>query len=369
MPPKHRRNRPSAKTKVRKVDQDLLSSQFSQSQISTQSQKFPTVQRTPQRRNKAPKSLVKQHQTILSPKKKDDEIEDELEEYESDESDNDVHDENVDSEESIIEIESSSDEEPSIKKQKKSDDENTVNNTIKPLTTYKTPLNTRNWVPLTEGSHAELSTLLHLLIPPSLDDMDSSYTKLLKNDIIRPLSNKFSTIYLPPIHKYSSKRVTRSSGDFNINLLYQEQKRLLSSYDINTKQLDTLTLQLLKEKEMVATERKYRNQLREKVNRWKQNKQKRIERLKNNLGDSFNDLKNSLDSKNSGVDGADDLDMVEDSEIESENEINNTDDSKDDHVVELLTKLNGQIDDISSFTQGKRKFDVSIKQLLNQLQK
>lgn len=369
MPPKNRRNRPSAKTKVRKVDKDLLSSQFSQSQINSQSQKFPNVQRTPQRRNKAPKSLVKQHQTILSPKKKDDEIDEDVEEYESNESDNDSYDEHIESEESIIEIDSSSDDEPFRKDQKRNENEDTVNKTVKPLTTYRTPLNTRNWVPLTEGSHSELSTLLHLLIPPSLDNMDPSYSKSLKNDVIRPLSDKFSTIYLPPIHKYSSKRITRSSGDFNINLLYQEQKRLLSSYDINSKQLDTLTLQLLKEKEMLATERKYRNQLKEKVNRWKQNKQKRIDRLKGNLGDSFKNIKDSLDSKNSGMDGADDLDMIEDSATDSENESNETEDAEDEHVVELLTKLNSQIDVLMSSTEGKRKFDLSLKQLLNQLQK
>ncbi len=66
-------------------------------------------------------------------------------------------------------------------------------------------------------------------MPPSLSEIDSVYQEMLEKNVIRPISDKFSTIYLPPIHKYTPKKLQREpgSGDFNLNTLHQDQKRLL----------------------------------------------------------------------------------------------------------------------------------------------
>lgn len=384
MGPKHGiKKRPSAKTRVRKIDKDLLNSQFSQSQTLSQSQttlkKTKNGQQTPRRRTKATNSLVKLHQTIFSPKKRLDESGDESGEYSSDlENENNGNKSKQEKEEepnNDLGLDSSSDE---IEKQNiatstsPQPDQKDSGNALK---TYTVPLNTKKWQPLPQQVHSELSTLLQLLSPPSLDGMSDVYRRKLEDDVILPLSDKFSTIYLPPVHKYLPKKIHRQkgSGDFNLNMLHQDQKRLAPSYDINSKQLDILVLQFLKEKEMAVAERKYLRQLKEKINRWKQHKEKRLERLRSALGDSLKEISQSIDLRNSGVDGADDLDMIDESSNDLDDEIMEEGTSADDHIDEeervtvLLSKLRDQMEEAETAEDARNKFEMSLKQLLNQL--
>ncbi|GAV29106.1 hypothetical protein PMKS-002586 [Pichia membranifaciens] len=376
------KKRPSAKTRVRKIDKDILASQFSQSRaLSGSQQSQPSLQsgqQTPRRRRKATNSLVKPHQTIFSPKKRIGETD-----YSNDSpsnselNDSDEDEDHGKKKEDYSEMNTSSSAEDIGKKVEtgSGDPQPEQKNGLKPLTTYTIPLNTNKWQPLPQQVHSELSTLLQLLVPPSLSEMDAVYQVMLEKNVIRPISDKFSTIYLPPIHKYTPKKLQREpgSGDFNLNTLHQDQKRLLSGYDINSKQLDTLVLQLLKEKEMVTTERRYLRQLKEKVNRWKQNKEKRLQRLKSTLGDSFQEISRSIDTRNSGVDGADDLDMIDDSNGESDDEIledeaqSNKSSAGDERVTRLLTKLNEQMKEAEESVDCEDKFQLSLKQLSNQL--
>lgn len=373
------KKRPSAKTRVHKINKDILASQFSQSQTLSQSEtNLKSGQQTPKRRKKATNSLVKPHQSIFSPKKQTGEAEDD--DLHSKRDDDDENKDDGKKEEEASELNTSSSAEDVEKKTETNSESPRPDqkNGWKPLTTYTIPLNTKKWQPLPHQVHSELSTLLQLLVPPSLSEIDSVYQEMLEKNVIRPISDKFSTIYLPPIHKYASKKMQREpgSGDFNLNMLHQDQKRLISGYDINSKQLDTLVLQLLKEKEMVTVERKYLRQLKDKVNRWKQKKEKRLQRLKSTLGDSFQEVSKSVDARNSGVDGADDLDMISDAAGgESDEEIledeaqRNKSSSGDERVTRLLSELNEQMKLAEKSVDSKEKFHLSLKQLLNQLNK
>lgn len=389
------KKRPSAKTRVRKINKDVLSSQFSQSQIQSQALSQSqtnleprTIARTPVRKNKAPNSLVMPHQTIFSPQKKDgDLIDDDAQDHEekselSDDTDTDLDKQILD--DNIIEIESSADEKNTGEKDA-SEDSNHVN-------TYYLPLSTRKWQSLPQQAHSELSTLLHLLSPPSLESAGSIYLKAFEDSLLKPLTDRFANVLLPPVHKNANnvlqqqRQRQRSSTDFNLKTLHQEQTRLNTSYDVNSKQLDTLFLQLLREKEAIATERRFLHQLKGKINRWKKGKEKRLERLKSQLGNDFDDINHILDSRNSGVNSVDDLDMIDDDidkvsytydteniveKIDGVDEINGDNDDEDDEgnerVVSTLVKFKDFLDNVENSTESTSKFETSLRQLLNQL--
>lgn len=357
--------RPSANNKIRKLDKDLLSSQFSQSQ-QIQKQKKHGLQ-TPLKSNKAPNSLVKPDHTIFSPKKQyeDDDVSED--EYISDNSDIDGDDKD------IIEISSSDDEENPIASQtgNPSDESKpSARYTSNRLTSYTVPLNAKTWQPLPSSVASELATLLSLLLPPSLEKESEKYKSVIDREIVAPLSKKFQTVYLPRLHQNASQRIFHNyAGEFNLNTIHQEQIRLVSGYDINSKQLDLLSLQLLKEKEMLDLERKYLRQLKEKVNTWKQNRQKRIDRLKSSLGPEFRSIDESLNAKNSGVDGADDIDMIQD----TDNEIVFHDEEKDSgnhnasqaELITLLKEFGNTLDKVDTTNTENREFQIALKQLSN----
>ena len=282
----------------------------------------------------------------------------------------------------MIEIESSDIEEVSDSEinKKRSNDELTESDKpkkVKKLTNYNVPLNTKNWQQLPPQVHSELSTLLHLLIPPSLDNAGfQKYSQVLQSEIIEPIIKKFSTVYLPPVHKNTQRilNTSRTSGDFNLTTLHDDQTRLTSAYDINSKQLDMLALQLSKEKEMLATEKKYLSQLKEKSKLWQRRKANRLSRMENQLGPKFSTLSNLLDLRKSGANGADDIDLVTHEnilrDIESDNDSQSEDetDSGDEAVNAALRRLNNKLDDIQSNNEESHKLHNSLMSLYQKLQ-
>ena len=367
--PRRKKSKPSAKTRVRKINTDLLSSQLSQSQALqkspdrkaetfSQSSSQRRALQTPVRRNVAPNAMVKVDQTIFSPIKQPEtdnngkQDDDSLDESDSEDSANHV-----------IEVESDSDsgsgsDPGSDMERKASVVPPETQRAIMPLKKYTVPLNTRNWQPLPPHVHAELSTLLQLLVPPILETSSdlSKYSDSLQSCIVRPLTRRFGSVYLPPLQKSAQKM----SGDFNLTTLHQEQTKLLSSYDINSKQLDTLKLQLSKEKEMLATEQKYLSQLSEKAKTWKKRKNERMMRLVSELGPKFSAVGQSLDTRSSGLDGADDVDMI----------IDNAEHSfeGEEKVSKELKELNKRLQELEDTSSESRAFQVAVQQLLNHLQ-
>lgn len=380
--PHRTKSRPSAKTRVRKIDADLLSSQYLQSQSQSQLQ-----QRTPVRKNATLKAMVSQDQTIFSPVKGNDDVEkvndydNEGEEVGSD-SGSDSESDSSSEENDVIEIDSSDIEEVSdseISKKRSNDEliESDKPKKVKKLTNYNVPLNTKNWQQLPPQVHSELSTLLHLLIPPSLDNAGfQKYSQVLQSEIIEPIIKKFSTVYLPPVHKNTQRilNTSRTSGDFNLTTLHDDQTRLTSAYDINSKQLDMLALQLSKEKEMLATEKKYLSQLKEKSKLWQRRKANRLSRMENQLGPKFSTLSNLLDLRKSGANGADDIDLVTHEnilrDIKSDNDSQSEDetDSGDEAVNATLKRLNNKLDDIQSNNEESHKLHNSLMSLYQKLQ-
>jgi hypothetical protein len=363
--PRRKKSKPSAKTRVRKINTDLLSSQLSQSQvlqksperkadIFSQSGSQRRALQTPVRRNVAPNSMVKVDQTIFSPiKQPETEINGKEDDDSLDESDS------GDSENHVIEVESDSDSGSGSEMERKASAvPPETQRSILPLKKYTVPLNTRNWQPLPPHVHAELSTLLQLLVPPILETSSdlSKYSDSLQSCIVRPLTRRFGSVYLPPLQKSAQKM----SGDFNLTTLHQEQTKLLSSYDINSKQLDTLKLQLSKEKEMLATEQKYLSQLSEKAKTWKKRKNERMMRLVSELGPKFSAVGQSLDTRSSGLDGADDVDMI----------IDNAEHSfeGEEKVSKELKELNKRLQELKDNSSESRAFQVAVQQLLNHLQ-
>lgn len=330
---------------------DVLSSQYSQRQHSAQKRVF-----TPIRRTIAPNSLVKSNQSIFSPIKRNNEnieIDEDAQEYESG---SDSSDENsVDDDSNDDKIDVSDDD----KSSKPNDDTNS--NKMKSLAKYAVPLNTQSWQPLLPQVHSELSILLKLLKPSTLKN-GSKYDKALDSEIINPLINKFKHVYLPPINKITSKlQKQRTSGEFNLTILNQEQNRLSIGYDINSKQLDMLTLQLLKEKEMINAERKYLRELKENVKSWKSTKDKKLSRLRSNLGDEYLKISELLDST-SNTDGADDINLVN-----SEEDNDSDDDIEDTEFSSKLNDLNEFLAELETDNIDNKQFQSVLRQLLDQL--
>lgn len=359
-PKRKTKRRPTAKTKVKKVDLDVLSSQFSQSQ-----QSYSQHIKTPVRKNRALNSLVLPNSTIFSPRK-DEEYSQENAYDSGSGRETEEKQEKVDgTDEEVIEVESgSSSEESSDGLPHKRHTESSKDGFKKPkgLTSYTAPLNTKNWQPLPPQVHSELSTLLNLLIPTSVDDKEEYYAKALESEIIRPLIAKFASVYLPPIQNKSYRQLSNQrSNEFNLNMLDQEQARLTSSYDINSKQLDMLALQLVKEKEMIAIERGYLKKLKENINTWKTSKNRRLDRLKSELGEKFTNICNSLNAADSGFVGADDIDMVQDTKADT-----NLDDPD---LNKRLLKLNKYLTNLETHVSPTKDFQESLKQLSNKLQK
>jgi hypothetical protein len=358
------KKRPSAKNKVRKIGKDLLSSQFSQqqSQLISQYSKSPKggIQ-TPVRKTKAPNALVKQNRSIFSPKKPDGSSSDDenVEEYDSI-SDIEHDNSNVnDADDAVIEIESDYDDK----------DENQFelsefnsSKKVNSLTEYSVPLNTRHWQPLPIQVHSELSTLLTLLIPPEVFNLSPSYNKSMEHEIIRPLVKKFGSVYLPSIHKNIYNRIhrQRTSGEFNLKLLHQEQTKLSAGYDINSRQLDMLSLQLLKEKEIMAAEKKYLQELKEKTRSWRSSRDKRLERLKLSLGENFTKITDILGS-NSRSNCADDINLVSESDELEENI------SDEEEIVKKVQTLNQHLDRLNQSSSEIKRFQSSVRQLLERL--
>lgn len=239
------------------------------------------------------------------------------------------------------------------------------------LTTYSTPLSTRNWQPLPENVHQELSTLLELLTPPLVQQFDEKYSESFSSSIIKPLSQRFSKVYLPAIHRHSNhnlnfSRRLRSSNEFNLAHTHQEHTRLNKSYDINCKQLDTLVLQLAKEKEYIELERKHLRKLKDKIKDWKATKERRMSRLESMLSEDFKNINDMLkDDKNSGVNGADDVDLIDD---ESNKVVNSKDTrNRDSEIYNQLTALEKILHEKEQHESSKVKLENSIKQLINGL--
>ncbi|TID13157.1 hypothetical protein CANINC_005013 [Pichia inconspicua] len=363
MPVKGRiqKKKPTAANKIKKIDKDLLSSQFSQQQ-NTQSQQYI---KTPVRRNIAPNALVGKNQSIFSPDKKENELSDRsddgsnLEEDDSgktdeEESDNTESSSETDGNDSddIMEI----------------GEEEYTKTSLNKLKDYTAPLNTNNWQPLPQQMHHELSNLLHLLIPVTTDNQDEKIAKVLEADIVKPLVKKFSTIRLPPLQRNVRNKLQqlRASGEFNLSYLHQEQMRLSQGYDINSKQLDMLSLQLIKEKDMLETEKKYVAELKGKVKQWQKNKSARIERLKTLLGAEFTEMRHLLDSRASGLDGVDDIDLVLSSDTEPEDY---HDTEVNDKTSKKLKTLNKKLIQTNKANKSAAEMQMALEQLLNILKR
>lgn len=353
------KRKPTAANKIKKIDKDLLSSQFSQQQNS-QSQYI----KTPVRKNIAPNALVGKNQSIFSPDKKEEEF---IESQRFEPSDSKSEDDSDGSREE----DTSSDDSDSINDSNDSDDlmeigeEEFSKASSSRLRDYTAPLNTKNWQPLPAQVHMELSNLLHLLIPSTTNDEEEKIAKSLETEIVRPLVKKFSTICLPPLHKSIKNKLQqqRTSGEFNLSYLHQEQMRLSQGYDINSKQLDMLSLQLVKEKEMLDTEKKYVRDLKDKVKLWQKNKSARIDRLKTLLGSEFTEVKEILDSKASGLNGVDDIDLVLSSEPEID--YNDAELGLNDKTSKKLKSLNKKLIQTNKTNKSATEMQMALQQLLN----
>lgn len=122
-----------------------------------------------------------------------------------------------------------------------------------------------------------------------------------------------------------------------------------------------LALQLVKEKEMIAIERGYLKKLKENINTWKTSKNRRLDRLKSELGEKFTNICNSLNAADSGFVGADDIDMVQDTKADT-----NLDDPD---LNKRLLKLNKYLTNLETHVSPTKDFQESLKQLSNKLQK
>lgn len=355
------KKKPTAANKIKKIDKDLFSSQFSQQQNS-QTQHYI---KTPVRKTIAFNALVGKNQSIFSPVKAEESV---SKVYSSPE-ENSEHDDLSESAESTDDSDfngSDDNEFDGLKEIGSKDLSEGIGNRLK---NYSVPLNTRNWQPLPPHVYLELYNLLHLLVPPTTTSNDEKIKKVLESEIIKPLAQKFSTISLPPLNR-SIKTILeqqRTSGEFNLSYLNQEQLRLSQGYDINSKQLDMLSLQLFKEEEMLELEKKYVRDLKSKVQTWKKNKSTRIDRLKALLGSEFGNIKQLLDIRSSGLNGVDDIDLLLNSD--STDEDDSVDLGLNDKSIKKLNKLNKKLIQANKTNKDAIEMQLALQHLLNTFKK